>query len=126
MENLQPDKVGGDPQCGSKGADIFKKLCSTFNLLDVFRRKHPQSKEYTYVSTCIDVRSRLDRFYISSSLLSMVEMIVNSPNPYSDHAMLSLKFKAFDEDSFSYGPGYWKCNTSVLDNVAFVKEFEEL
>ena len=56
----------------------------------------------------------------------MVETVVNSPNPYSDHAMVSLQFKAFDEDSFSYGPGYWKCNTSVLDNATFIKEFEEL
>ena len=126
VENLQLDKVGGDPQSGNKGADVLKNLCSTFNLVDVFRKKHPQSKEYTYVSTCNNVRSRLDRFYISSSLFSMVEMIINSPNPYSDHAMVSLKFKAFDEDSFSYGPGYWKCNTSILDNTAFVKEFEEL
>ena len=108
VENLQLDKVGGDPESGSKGAGILKNLCSTFNLVDVFQKKHPQSKEYKYISTSYDVRSRLDRFYISSSLLSMVETVVNSPNPYSDHAMVSLQFKSFHKDSFSYRPGYWK------------------
>ena len=56
----------------------------------------------------------------------MVGSISITPTPYSDHAMVSLLFKAFDVHLFSYGPGFWKCNVSVLNNIDFVSDFENL
>ena len=126
VENLTIDKVSGDSESGHQGSELLKNLCSTYNLVDAFRYKHPHAKEFSYVSTSNNVQSRLDRFYISSDLTPMVESISITPTPYSDHAMVSLLFKAFDVDLFSYGPGFWKCNVSVLSNIDFVNDFENL
>ena len=49
VENLSLDKIGGDPQSGDKGAEILKNICSTFDLIDVFRSKYPKKQEFTYI-----------------------------------------------------------------------------
>ena len=126
VENLSLDKIGGDPQSGDKGAEILKNIGSSFDLVDAFCSKYPKKQEFTYISKSNNVWTRLGRFYVSRNLVPVIEDIVTAPNPYSDHAMVSLIFKDFDADSFSYGPGYWKCNVKVLESPDFIAEFEEL
>ena len=50
IEDLHLDKDGGNPKSGNKGVEILKNLCTTFNLMDVFRRKYPKHQDLTYIS----------------------------------------------------------------------------
>ena len=34
--------------------------------------------------------------------------------------------RIFDLENFKHGPGYWKCNTSVLSDPQFVSDLEDL
>ena len=67
----------------------FAAACPT--LVDVFRRRHPKRKAYTYHSG--RAASRLDRFYASSSLVPHVESCgVASATP-SDHRPVFLHLR---------------------------------
>ncbi len=126
VENVTLDKTGGNDAYGTQGAEVLKNICNTFFLSDAFRYLYPTKKEYSYVSKSNNVMSRLDRFYVSNDLLSYVDSCVITPNPYSDHAFVSLSFKDFDSDSFTYGPGFWKCNVTVLDHPDFVTDLTDM
>ena len=72
------------------------------------------------------IHTRLDRFYISDTLLKWVDKIHHTPCSVSDHYFVDVYFKEFDLENFRYGPGYWKCNTSVLSDPQFVSDLEDL
>ncbi len=126
VENVSLDKIGGNDSYGTQGAEILKNICNSFLLSDAFRHLYPKKKEYSYVSKSNNVKSRLDRFYVSNDLLPFIESCIITPNPYSDHAMVSLHFKDFDSNSFTYGPGFWRCNVNVLDHPDFVTDLTDM
>ena len=126
VESSQLDKIGGNPDRGTEGIEILKNACSSFQLVDPFRRKNPSKQEFSYISKSNTVRSRLDRFYISEGFLPLVDKVIFSPNPYSDHVMVSLQFSDFEEEKFQYGPGFWHCNVSVLHDAEFIADLHHL
>ena len=44
----------------------------------------------------------------------------------SDHYYVDLSFKEILRNQDQFGPGYWKCNTSVLSDPALYKDIENL
>ena len=124
VENIELDKMEGNLQRGSGGAANMVLLKDDFFLVDAFRRKFPKRKEYTWHQGPIHVR--LDRFYISDTLLKWVDKIHHTPCSVSDHYIVDVYFKDIDLENFKYGPGYWKSNTSVLSDPQFVSDLEDL
>ena len=86
--------------------------------MDVFRTKHPNKKEYSFREGPIHVR--LDRFYISDSLLPSVTRVSHTPCSVSDHYYVDLVIAPPDHDHLKYGPGYWKCNVSILSDPELI------
>ena len=121
VESLELDKKGGDPNSGNIGAENIKSLKRDFGLIDPFRASFPTLKKYTYIHHQ-NIAVRLDRYYISTELKSFVQNIDFLPCAQSDHWYLDLTFKGFDENNFVYGPGFWKCNTSILNNENLIQE----
>ena len=124
VENGVLDRWGGRENAGTVGATQMENLRKDFFLIDCFRARMPNRKEYTWRSGT--VHARLDRFYVSDNMRPWIESVIHKYCTCSDHFYTHLNFKAFDADEFSYGPGYWKCNDSTLDNLAFVHDFENL
>ena len=116
--------MGGNLQLGNSGAANITLLKDDFFLVDAFQTKFPKRKEYTWRRGPIHVR--LDRFYISDTLLKWVNKIHHTPCSVSDHYFVDVYFKDIDLENFKYGPGYWKCNTSVLSDPQFVSDLEDL
>ena len=122
VENIELDKMVGNLQLGNSGAVNIALLKDDFFLVDAFRKKFPKRKEYTRRRGPIHVR--LDRFYISNTLLKWVNKIHHTPCSVSDHYFVDVYFKDIDLENFKYGPG--KCNTSVLSDPQFVSDLEDL
>ena len=59
-------------------------------------------------------------------MLKWVDKIHHTPCSVSDHYFVDVYFKDLDLEEFKYGPGYWKCNTSVLSDPQFVSGLEDL
>ena len=126
VENSQLDKIGGNPDHGTEGVEILRNAVSSFQLVDPFWKKNPSKQEFSYTSKSNTVRSHLDRFYVSEGFLSLVDEVIFSPNPYSDHVMASLHFSDFDTEKSQYGPGFWHCNVSVLRDSDFIADLHHL
>jgi exonuclease III len=120
VEDTSLDKRGGNPDRGMVGKEEMRSVRDDFDLVDVFRSVHTVTTEYTWFSS--SVACRLDRFYISRNDLSMVQSIaINAPAPHiSDHAMVHMSLAAPDS---ARGPGYWKCNSKILEERDFISQF---
>lgn len=125
--------IGGDCNCvldplkdRSTGADAShsdarKVLLYSINdlyLIEVWRKLHPNKKEFSCYSNTYKTSSRIDYFLISMSLLPHVNECAYDSIVLSDHASMSLTL---------YIPGIvrcpprWRLQTKWLQDPKFVK-----
>ena len=64
-------------------ANKMKRISTTHSLIDIFRHRHPSRWGYTYHHT--RAASRIDRIYVSDTLLPYVRRIDLMPCTISDH-----------------------------------------
>jgi len=124
VENTLIDKIGGNRTYGNSGSNIFCKYKQDFGLFDPFRNKFPSKVETTWHSADNSIACRLDRFYLSASFSKNIDDLVTSPVPDSDHSLVQLTISL--EDLQATGPGYWKCNTSILNDPDLMADMEQL
>jgi len=102
----------------------LQQLIDSLDLIDCWRDQHPTDTQYTFGRTLNNKISRLDRFYISSSLLHLVKP--NScqiiPNPHSDHNIVKMTLLAPNGESRN--KTYWKFNNRLLDSVNYRQSHE--
>ena len=82
--------------------------------MDIWRKQHASDLAFTWQNKAGTIRCRLDRFYVSSSLVD--ECVFTSaiiPYPYSDHDIVHITIMV-DRSCTNVGPGVWKLNTSIL------------
>ena len=61
-------------------------------------------------------------FYIPDSLMPAVRQIGHTPCSVSDHYHVDLTFDNISKDQGTYGPGYWKCNASILSDPNLIED----
>ena len=93
-------------------------LTSDFCLVDIFRKKTPQAIFFTWSNKDFSQASRLDRFYICSSLLQSVRGNKCFPCPLSDHDFIDLFISQVNVSL--HGSGVWKFNCSLLSDDDFI------
>ena len=117
VENIELDKI-------YRGGVVGQQIWFCLKLISFWWMHSGGNFENTWRQGPIHVR--LDRFYISYTLLKWVDNIHHTPCSVSDHYFVDVYFKDIDLENFKYGPGYWKCNTSVLSDPQFVSDLEDL
>ena len=91
----------------------FKK---TSRVSDPYREQYPSTHLYSYHS--VHGKSRGDRVYVSDSFVCGVSNLKYTFYPQANtHKILSFDIESTQEK----GPGYWKLNTSILNDTAYVK-----
>ena len=95
-------------------------LVESFDLLDIWRHKHPTNRSYTWRRANGAQASRLDMFWISSTFVEHVSQVDIFPFFRSDHSYVFVKL------SFPYlpqrGPRVWKLNTSLLNDASVAQD----
>ena len=113
VEDITTDRVGGTPNSAhEKGKIELTQLQQQNQLIDVWRQKSLNIRDYTWSSADGLIHSRIDRFYLSSSLMTSFGDQTHLLNPYSDHKTVNLYL--YFKNSKSRGEGYWKLNASLL------------
>ena len=107
------DKFGGNVSI-CKELSHFK---SAFNLIDIWRSKHPRVTQCSWFNSDFSIGSRLDYFFASSELAAKVSCCEISPCAYSDHDFVALKIDASAISQI--GPSVWKFNNSLLADDSF-------
>ena len=114
------DKFGGN-------VAICKELVSfknVFNLIDVWRSKHPRVTQCSWFNSDFTIGSRLDFFLVSSEIASKVSSCEIFPCVYSDHDFVSLVFDASTIPQS--GPPVWKFNNSLIDDDCFCSSMRSI
>ena len=123
--------LGGDFNCIDSDLDrlhiksdfsadkrCLSALKSDFCLVDVFRKQNPKAISFTWSNKDFSQASRLDRFYISSSLLQSVRGNKCFPCSLSDHDFVDLFISPVNVSL--HGSGLWKFNCSLLSDNDFI------
>ena len=122
IENLSLDRLGGNPnKTHTIGIKSLNKIKNNHNLEDMWRRKNPYKKHFTYHNTENSIHSRLDRIYTTKTIKAKSCNII--PTTISDHDSVSVTLQVSQKEP--KGPGIWKLNTSILKNKAFEDIFNK-
>lgn len=105
-----------------KARDYFIQYAEDNDLCDIWRVLNPASKQYSCCRPNTDSDqwqkfSRLDMFFINSSLLSSVKRAVMQTGFQSDHSFVWFDISLAQ---VPHGPGYWKFNTLHLREKKFI------
>ena len=124
----QLDRTGGTPSAQhTAGFPQLSAVLTSFHLIDIWRTNHPLHRTYTWHSPhnlLPQIRSRLDCFYVSSSLNARPVITEFYANNWSDHHYITFEFTL--APPCPRGPNYWKLNTRVLDEPAFIDLITQL
>lgn len=122
--NTQLDVLSSPNYTASSAKDSYTRqigvLLDDYNLIDVWRRKHPNNKRGTFHRGAYS--SRLDYIFAPEYLLPAVSSINIHPEPLSDHCVVKMELNV---PSISRGPGYWKFDNTLLHDKNFVTEMTE-
>ena len=110
------DKGQGMDQQDNLIKQYWEDFKNKTRIVDPFREQNPSTKVFSYHTKL--GKSRIDRVYVNVDHVFNVRHI--SYKYYSKanaHKLFTFTFTSPDEK----GPGYWKLNTSVLNDVPYYK-----
>lgn len=115
------DRIGEEPHPQSSQA--LKNAILHLDLLDSFRVKHPQSKQFSWARVCNNqaCAARLDRIYISKTLSPRLLTCTIDPVGFSDHHLVSMGLVI---SSGIRPKSFWHFNNKLLLDKVFCQEFE--
>ena len=112
MSNIDRHDCSGKNNDG--GQSDLKNFMSNKNLEDIWRRRNPNTKSFTWCRG--NKKSRIDYWLISKTLDGLVQTVEHRPCPYSDHDLVFLKISL---NETKQGPGIWKMNSEVIESELF-------
>ena len=107
-----------------ESTSILYRLFDDCCVIDIWRYLHPSSSGYTWMHPDCSVFSRIDLVgcpYVWVPSVSSCEIV---PCPFSDHCAVLLCVTV--PDVVPLGPGLCKLNTSILDELDYVRQIEDL
>ena len=118
------DHLGYDPADSScESSSSLRDLFDTCCVIDIWRYLHPSSSSFTWTRCNGSLASRIDLFGVPYVWVSSVPFCDILLCPFSDHCAVSLSISV--PDVVPPGPGLWKLNISILDEVEYVKNISD-
>ena len=111
------DRVGSSPEDTSRESSVaLRRLFDLCCVEDIWRYLHPSVSGYTWARWDHSCASRIDLFGVPYAWVPHVTSCDILACPFSDHCvLLSLSVP----DVVPPGPGLWKLNVSVLEEVDY-------
>ena len=100
----------------------LRYLMKVFGVEDIWRRRNPDKKEYTWRGREGKL-SRIDYWLTSTSLSCQIKNVSHTFAPKTDHSAVDLLLNPVES---SRGPGIWKMNSELLLNNDYRQEFTNL
>ena len=130
--------IGGDWNCtltnkDKKGGALWKltpfrnlllTTMETFDLIDIYRARHPNLKLFSYESKSLQIKSRIDFFLVAKPLVKYVRKVGINVSIAPDHKAIYLCLSL--PVTTSRGPGFWKFNNTLLDDEVYIAHIREL
>ena len=119
--NFKIDRRQDKKSCEKKddsGKTEIVNLMNELNLEDVWRRRNPQLKRYSYFKPNSKTASRIDYWLSEKTLDPYLIKTTIEQAIRTDHASIQCTIKTNLQER---GPGYWKFNKKLLDSEFFNK-----
>ena len=95
----------------------FDSIVKLFKLVDVWHHLKPSKCGYTWENSNGSVKSRLDYFLVSSTIIPNIKTVKSMYVPNTDHKQLYISINIKGQTA---GPGYWKLNSSLLEHQGYI------
>lgn len=109
----------------STGRKELKTLMEDFNLVDIWRERHEQKRQYSrrqMVGNFI-CQTRVDFILCSRNLEGFIDNVKYGETSLSDHKPMYMQL---DWCTIKRGPGVWVLNAEVLKRDCYVREIKDL
>ena len=118
--NIEKDKKGGQAQTHSNSLQIIQTWMEETDLVDFWRLKNPNDFKFTWkrINPKPGIFCRLDYFLVSFGLIDKIMECSITPGYKTDHSAITL---SLDVNDNKRGPGFWKLNTSYLNDPDYVQ-----
>ena len=122
--NCTMNSINDRQNCSVKndvGQIDLHHLSNSFDLEDIWRRRYPNEKEYSWNGR--GRMSRIDFWLTSLSLNNQIDDVYHCYAPYTDHKSINIIIRT---EEISQGKGIWKMNTSNILKEEFRQDFTEM
>lgn len=108
-----------------KGRKELKGLMEKYDIIDVWRERNENTKEYTRRQLVGDFmrKTRIDLILCTRNIEGFIGNIKFEETSFSDHKMISM---AMDWNQMKRGPGVWVLNTEILREENYVSQVKEI
>ena len=115
------DKLGGAAvERKNNVISEITKLCDLLKLQDVWRCQHPNESQFTWRDKAFKVQYRLDYWLVYKELSRIAIKTEMKSSTLTDHSAITLTLQS--KGYSQRGPGFWKFNNSLLDDLVFVEQ----
>lgn len=108
----QQKKTKNTSQLNEQDQMALRVVINNYNLIDVWRRDHPDSNQCTYGPGNGPKISRLDRFYVSESIVHLIDSSTIINNGLADHN--PIRITLLSPNGLQSFRSTWKLNAKVL------------
>ena len=112
------DKFGGILWKKTNYRNSIIALMGELDLVDIYRKLHPNTKAFTYESKSLKIKSRIDYFLVSNTIAANAKRAEIRPSIAPDHKAIFLSSEIQEE--FKRGPGSWKFNNQLLEDQNYI------
>lgn len=116
------DRAGGAEGGMDRSSTILNNMIEDLGLVDLGKKASLGENRFTFFSETGKIKSRIDFIFCSKGLVAGV--FSHFSCFFSDHQGIQVVFKM--EVKVAFGPGVWKLNTSILDDVEVKEGFKLL
>uniref|UniRef100_A0A3Q3ASU9 Reverse transcriptase domain-containing protein n=1 Tax=Kryptolebias marmoratus TaxID=37003 RepID=A0A3Q3ASU9_KRYMA len=99
-------------------------FCNNLGLIDLWRDKHINEKQFSWFKSDASSRSRIDFWLGTDDILKLTSDCSMSPTPLTDHCSINLLITPLPERLRHRG--YWKFNANLLKYELYCREIKEL
>lgn len=112
------DNSGGKIETKSTVKKI-QDIMLEYNLIDIWRVHNPDKRQFTWRQKNPIIQRRSDYWLIRDDLQDDIKRADIIPAIKTDHSATSLSINSLTDQPF--GPSYWKFNSSLLDDDAYIQ-----
>ena len=116
------DIISGAPH-DNEEVNTFNSFIKTCNLYDVWRSLNPETNDFTWNSQTPFIARRLDFILCSQIILERIKTIDHNVVTGSDHKAVCIEVST---EIFIRGPGIWKFNNSLLNDIHYLEKINTL
>ena len=117
------DCSGGNPTLKKLSIAKLMQILDKLDLIDIFRVRFPELKQFTFHRKNPLIRRRLDYLFTSNAMQELVDRIKILPSYMSDHSPIFMSVNLIPKsERGSYG---WKFNNSLLADEKFLSDIRK-